>query len=182
MSATFRLPAVKSVSQFRAVTRGRGGASLLFGLHKTAQITVRGDMSPPEPPIPVAPDYDGDVLRFRWRPSPTHGVKGYIIKDQADNFLAENDWSELSYVEEAQGSPVTRRIYAVSSSGVLSSVGAEVTWIKPNTVADMRRVVRGRMPLRLTDALAPPNMLYFSTTQNVLVYKDSGGTIHPLYQ
>jgi hypothetical protein len=36
-------------------------------------------------------------------------------------------------------------------------------------------------PISSNDAGAPNNSIYYSTTQNKLVYKDSGGTVHDLY-
>lgn len=36
-------------------------------------------------------------------------------------------------------------------------------------------------PVELADAAAPNNSLYFSTTQNKLVYKDNGGVVHDLW-
>jgi hypothetical protein len=36
-------------------------------------------------------------------------------------------------------------------------------------------------PLSFTDAAAPSNTIYFSTTVNKLVYKDAGGLTHALY-
>lgn len=36
-------------------------------------------------------------------------------------------------------------------------------------------------PFSSSDAAAPTNSLYFSTTANKLVYKDFGNTVHALY-
>lgn len=36
-------------------------------------------------------------------------------------------------------------------------------------------------PETLTDLLGKNNSIYFSSTQNKLVYKDQGGTVHALY-
>lgn len=36
-------------------------------------------------------------------------------------------------------------------------------------------------PVEMADAAAPNNSLYFSTTQNKLVYKDNGGVVHDLW-
>lgn len=36
-------------------------------------------------------------------------------------------------------------------------------------------------PPRLTDASAPNNAVYYSTTTNKLTYKDSNGTVHALW-
>ena len=37
------------------------------------------------------------------------------------------------------------------------------------------------LPGSSSDADAPNNSIYYSTTQNKLVYKDSSGTVHTLY-
>jgi hypothetical protein len=37
------------------------------------------------------------------------------------------------------------------------------------------------LPVSSTDAAAPNNSIYYSTTQTKLVYKDSGGVVHNLY-
>jgi len=37
------------------------------------------------------------------------------------------------------------------------------------------------IPLRSADGEAPQNVIYFSTDQMKLVYKDDGNVIHPLY-
>jgi len=37
------------------------------------------------------------------------------------------------------------------------------------------------LPVSSTDALAPNNSIYFSTTLNKLAYRDSAGTSHALY-
>jgi len=45
-------------------------------------------------------------------------------------------------------------------------------------------VIRGDgtiKPVEIADAAAPNNSLYFSTTQNKLVYKDNGGAVHDLW-
>ncbi len=39
----------------------------------------------------------------------------------------------------------------------------------------------GVSPMRITDAAAEPNTVYYSTDQKVLAYKDRGGTVWPLY-
>lgn len=131
-TGTFELiPARKSLTYVRAVTRSAGDASLGFTLHRTAHINVVGDATPPAPPQNAHAEYDGVRLRFFWAPSPTFAVRGYIVKDEADRVLANTGANELSYVQTAQADRVTRRIYAVGSSGVLSTQYAEVTWIKP---------------------------------------------------
>lgn len=125
------IPAVRSLTVVRAVTRSAAQASLSFAIHTTEAVDVIGDVSPPLPPATAALEYDGVRLRLSWDGSTTFGVSGYVIKDEADRFIAQTSAHNLSYVQTAQADRVTRRIYAVSSSGVLSSTYAVVTWVKP---------------------------------------------------
>lgn len=125
------IPARKSLTYVRAVTRSAGDASLSFELHRTALINVVGDATPPTAPAFCHSEYDGVRLRFFWAPSPTFAVRGYLITDEADRVVSQTGANELSYVQTAQADRVTRRIYSVGSSGVLSTGYAEVTWIKP---------------------------------------------------
>lgn len=43
------------------------------------------------------------------------------------------------------------------------------------------RVVNSLEPQTYEDSAAITNLIYFSSTQNKLVYKDSDGTVHNLY-
>lgn len=65
------------------------------------------------------------------------------------------------------------RVAAMAAGGTPS----DCAYFEPTYV----RFVQPIRPPQMTDAAAPNDTLYFSTTAGKLVYKDAGGTVHPLY-
>jgi hypothetical protein len=125
------IPARKSLTLIRAVTRSHVDAQLDFSVHKTKTIDVTGIIDPPIEPMMMQMSFDGMSTQMMWTPSPTEAVSGYVITDESDRYVAQTSGKALTYAEPAQADQVTRRVYAVSSSGVLSSGYAEATWVPP---------------------------------------------------
>ena len=131
-AGTFEIiPAKKSLTLVKVVTRSSADVSLDFSVHKVKAIQVTGDLTPPIEPASMNHVYDGANLEFKWTASPTEGVSSYLVTDEVDRVVTQVSSKVLSYPQGAQADQVTRRVYAVSSSGVLSSGYAEDTWVKP---------------------------------------------------
>jgi hypothetical protein len=130
------IPARLGLTLVRVQTFSAADASLPFKRHTYSAVQVTGSIIPPDPPTSARYEYDGVVVKYIWTPSPTFGVSAYWISDEQNRFIAQVNANQLSWVEPAQAASVTRRIYAVSSSGVLSSTYAEVTFVPyPNTTS-----------------------------------------------
>lgn len=105
----------------------------------------------------------GNLLQLDDTTNELQMLKGFLaqaasrIIGSADavQLLVKGNSTQTSNLQEWQSSAGT----------VLSAIGPGGAW-KPSSMAD---------------ASAPNNSVYFSTTANKLVYKDSGGTVNQLY-
>ncbi|KKM81767.1 hypothetical protein LCGC14_1326420, partial [marine sediment metagenome] len=111
----------------------------------------------------------------------THGftLSGIIT------FTAPGDWAKSNATVPA-GAAITNAYYIkiVRTRNFLGSPPVE-DYFKTYTASSLTDFeIRGDgtiRPVIMADATAPNNSLYFSTTQNKLVYKDSGGVVHDLW-
>lgn len=125
------IPAQASLFIVRVQTFSRADISLGFEVQKTAVLFVIGEVDPPMAPFAMMADYDGLNLRLELEPSPTIGVSAYMITDEADRPIGVMSAKNSFFAEAlADAESVTRRAYAVGSSGVLSASFAEVTFEK----------------------------------------------------
>lgn len=104
----------------------------------------------------------GDVIKYIYKP---------YNNSRQTRFKIGYDGAVSLYNQRGE-----RRVHLDSESGDVSVSGAVKCGEKE--VIDKDGFFR---PRSAADSEAPENSIYFSTTQNVLVYKDAGGKIHPLY-
>jgi hypothetical protein len=122
-------PAQAGLVLIRVQTYSRADISLGFNVQLTDQINVIGPVDPPLAPLGAMLSYDDVSLRLDIEPSPTLGVSRYLVTDETDRQVALIDANKLSHAEStAEAENVTRRVYAVSSNGVVSASFAEVTF------------------------------------------------------
>jgi hypothetical protein len=130
-AATFSIePVENGFHLVRVVSYSAGGASVAFGLHRTERITVTGDTSAPDEPSNVRASFDGVIVNYSFDASPSTNVKGYQVRDGNDR-IVKAFIPSLTFEETIQTSTVTRRIYAVSRSGVRSIDFAALTFNVP---------------------------------------------------
>ncbi len=111
----------------------------------------------------------------------THGftLSGIIT------FTAPGDWAKSNATVPA-GAAITNAYYIkiVRTRNFLGSPPVE-DYFKTYTASSLTDFeIRGDgtiRPVVMADAAAPNHSLYFSTTQNKLVYKDGGGVVHDLW-
>lgn len=123
----------------RILTVSSGGISHDFDLATTNRLHMLGDQLAPAPPTNGECVFDGLNLTFNWQQSVSPNVAGYYITDETDRVI-EPLLQALSYTEVARTLMTTRRIYAVSLSGIRSTtyltiefvIASGLDWIDPS--------------------------------------------------
>lgn len=69
----------------------------------------------------------------------------------------------------------------INKGGILESIWARWVVALVSYINGLQLASDPVSPVTLTDAAAPNNTIYFSSTASKLVYKDAGGTVHALY-
>jgi hypothetical protein len=124
--------------------------------------------------------------------APTYGQYSYERKSKSARIYCETDNSNSSnsrlIFETSAGnnalysSPVVIWSNGAVTVGV-SNVGIYSPPIGVGSIQSkgMMSALEGFQPPSLADTAAANNCIYFSTTANKLVFKDSAGVVHPLY-
>ncbi|MCK5603558.1 discoidin domain-containing protein [Candidatus Pacearchaeota archaeon] len=115
----------------------------------------------------------------------SYGVYGYANGETASDHPANTMWNYAVYGNAVgsgagNGNTINIGIYGTASSGDTNYAGyftGANTYIN-GLVVDSNGYLK---PISSTDAVAPNNSIYYSTTQSKLVYKDSVGTANNLY-
>lgn len=120
--------------EVKAVTYSAGGVTGNFEAQITEEIEISGDLTTPEPPTTLEALYDGLKLNWKFAASVSANVKGYQIRDEGNRIVKELV-TGLAFDESVQTSTVTRRVYAVSRVGVLSTDYAALTFTVPPSIS-----------------------------------------------
>lgn len=136
--AGFTLEALpRGFYQLRVVPESSAGIAGNFFIQPQASITLTGDNTAPAAPENFRGSFDGLSMNWAFDPSPSLNVKGYQVRDGGNRIVRELI-TGLTFQETLNTSTVTRRIYAVSRSGVLSIDFAVVTFVVPPSITWIR--------------------------------------------
>lgn len=117
------------VHQIKVLTRSAGGISESFLVQATKAIIMTGDLSAPTPPTDLRCIFDGALLRWEFAASASPNVVGYQVTDENGKVIDSFRFiSLLGFTETAKSLTTTRRVYAVSRSGVRSASFAALTF------------------------------------------------------
>lgn len=122
-------PAYIGLTYVRAATRSQGNASINFNVQRTEVLEITGHAVPPEPPLNIRTYYNGINITWEFDASPSIGVTSYKVTDEFDRIIAIVQ--QPIFIEAATTDTITRRFYAVTSVGVVSTTYATATFIKP---------------------------------------------------
>lgn len=131
-TGTFELlPAAFGVHRVKVVTENRFGIYFPFDAHLEAVMRVNIYGVAPEPPPSGRSLFDGLTVTFQFDPSPSQFVSGYRVTDGTNrvvrDFITSREWTETF-----TGEVMTRRVYAISSSGATMSTSfLELRFVKP---------------------------------------------------
>jgi hypothetical protein len=124
--------------------------------------------------------------------APTYGPYSHERKNKSARIYCETDNSSTSnsrlIFEASAGNQSAYSPPAVIWSNGAFTVGVSNVGVYAPPVSAASILAKGSMqalegftPTSLADTAAANNRIYFSTTANKLVFKDSAGVVHPLY-
>jgi len=110
-------------------------------------------------------------------------VSANTFKTEALKFTVEDIHAKITYIQDVDGNVDHYVINDIDCA----STGENGYFFRANTdniiklEANLITAYKPITPHTSTDAAAPNNSIYYSSTQSKLVYKDSGGTVNNLY-
>jgi hypothetical protein len=114
----------------KAVTENRIGASFPFDSHPQFISEIVVQQINPNPPMNMRSTFDGTRIRWTWDPSTTKDVTSYRVTDEFDRLIAITFVPEYSEVRTTEPI-ITRRVYAVTNIGAVSSLFATFSFVLP---------------------------------------------------
>jgi len=134
---------------------------------------------------PILPEYYYSTGAGTWATLIVEETTNGFTQSGTITFNAPATWA-LSNSTQPAGAAINNAFYVkiVRTRNNLGSPPVEDYFKTFTSSSTTDLVIRGDgtiRPVEMADAAAPNNSLYFSTTQNKLVYKDTGGVVHNLW-
>ena len=134
---------------------------------------------------PINEEYYYSTGAGTWAPLITSNTVNGFTQSGTITFNAPAGWA-LTNVTVPAGAAINNAFYIkiVRTRNNLGAPPMEDYFKTYTTSSTTDFEIRGDgtiRPVEMADAAAPNNSIYFSTTQNKLVYKDNGGVVHDLW-